>query len=426
MRDGWVARRRSRTALLLVIAGLLVAGLGVPAWNGSGASAVTQEPSPSIQLEPRWAQIGGAVTVTGEGFFPSSECGQVVVVFDFGGEHEQEVAVVSLPDTPDGRPGFETTFTAPDVPVGEYLVVADQTRSGCNAIDREPVDLFRFSVDPDRGPAASTATASGAGFPDAAECGPVIIRFDGEQVAEVATTGFPGDPFSQGFTVPERPAATYVVEASQGGCGTLRGTDTFTIPSPRPDPTLALDPAEGPIGSETEAVATGFDPDDAVTVLFGDVEVALVPGDDVAAEAGGFTALVTVPPGVPGGEVTVTACQRCDTEDERAATATFTVTPRLEVEPELGPPGLVVQARGDGFPASTLIRLSWLPGIGITAATTDDVGVLDSQVLVLHRDVLGPRELVAALAAEPDAVVATDTYLVVHGTMQPPSFATRR
>lgn len=99
--------------------------------------------------------------------------------------------------------------------------------------------------------------------------------------------------------------------------------------------------------------------------------------------------------------------------------------PRLEVDPERGPPGTVVIATGSGFPAFAPITLRW--SIGITAdplvpVVTDENGNFVTQVLVLPRDREGDRRLratatVPGLALDPVA----DRFLVTRPTMVPPT-----
>lgn len=415
-----MSRRTAAGHLVLLTFLAVLVGL-----SGSVSSSA-QAPPPSISLEPPWAQVGSTVEVVGEGFSTSTtECGIVRIVFDFGGD-EQEVAT-AVPSGSDGS--FRTPFDVPEREAGSHAVVADQTQRNCNPMARDFLDVLVFRVDPDVGPTGSTATASGAGFPATEECGnPVTITFDGEVVGSRETTGFPGDPFEVDFTVPTRPPGTYEVLASQDGCGTRRATDDFTIPEPRPTPTrpdatLTIDPTEGPIETEASVEGAEFDDGQPVTILFGDVAGGTVPGSAVA--GGAFTAAVLVPAGTPGGPTIVSACQRCGAGDERAATATFRVTPRLMLDPEVGPPGSATEVRGDGFPAASAVSLTWQPGLGSMTVMSADAGLVSTSMLVLHRDRLGNRQLVATVDVDAPITVTAD-FLVVPGASQPPDFTVRR
>jgi len=59
--------------------------------------------------------------------------------------------------------------------------------------------------------------------------------------------------------------------------------------------------------------------------------------------------------------------------------------------------------------------LGWSPGIGIYSATAGPDGTFESSVLVMNRDVLGPRTLVATSGG----VAASASFLVVPSTVQP-------
>jgi len=87
----------------------------------------------------------------------------------------------------------------------------------------------------------------------------------------------------------------------------------------------------------------------------------------------------------------------------------------LVVTPSLGPGGFVATAIGGGFPANQPVILGWSPGIGIFTAGVGPDGTFSTPVLVMNRDVLGPRTLVATSAS----VSATASFLVVPSTVQP-------
>jgi len=87
----------------------------------------------------------------------------------------------------------------------------------------------------------------------------------------------------------------------------------------------------------------------------------------------------------------------------------------LSVDPSLGPGGFVTRAGGTGFPPGQPVTLGWSPGIGIYSATAGPDGTFESSVLVMNRDVLGPRTLVATSGG----VAASASFLVVPSTVQP-------
>ena len=68
--------------------------------------------------------------------------------------------------------------------------------------------------------------------------------------------------------------------------------------------------------------------------------------------------------------------------------------PACVLDPPVGPPGFVTQARCERFPAATTATLRWSPGIGVVTVPTGS-GSFSVPVLIFPRDRLGPRNLIA-------------------------------
>lgn len=97
---------------------------------------------------------------------------------------------------------------------------------------------------------------------------------------------------------------------------------------------------------------------------------------------------------------------------------------KLTVVPGSGPPGLVVIATGTGFPPNAPVDLRW--SVGITATplvpvVSDATGSFTAQVLILPRDRVGRRNLLA-VASVPGLTVdpVGARFLVVTSTAGPP------
>lgn len=90
--------------------------------------------------------------------------------------------------------------------------------------------------------------------------------------------------------------------------------------------------------------------------------------------------------------------------------------PALALDRPVARTGTVVVASGVDFPALALVTLRWEPGLGEVIVGADVEGELERSVLVMPRDALGPRRLVAYI----DGVPVTDApLLVVAGPYQP-------
>lgn len=213
---------------------------------------------------------------------------------------------------------------------------------------------------------------------------------------------------------------------------------------------LTIEPACGPAGAQTQftGTASGFAPG-AVVVwrYFNSIVVGTPPADANGRATFQFTSSATVDIEVSGRDALgrqvqgsgrfVVPCSNITPTSSSSTTSTTTTTVTtvlgpgpgpmtLVCEPPLGPPGFVTTAVGTGFPANVPVTLAWRPGIGGTATVSDAAGGFRVPMLILHHDVLGPRELVATVAAPggsilargPDTVVAP--FLVVPATLGPP------
>ncbi|MGH9268638.1 MAG: hypothetical protein ACRD0D_10740, partial [Acidimicrobiales bacterium] len=88
----------------------------------------------------------------------------------------------------------------------------------------------------------------------------------------------------------------------------------------------------------------------------------------------------------------------------------------LSCTPCVGAGGLVVQVNGQGFAASSPVVLRWSPGLGEATAFTDAAGGFGAPVLILARDVPGPRQLITTDGA---GNVASVDVVVVPSTVEP-------
>ncbi|SCF03185.1 WD40-like Beta Propeller Repeat [Micromonospora viridifaciens] len=105
------------------------------------------------------------------------------------------------------------------------------------------------------------------------------------------------------------------------------------------------------------------------------------------------------------------------------------LAPQIRVDPLIGPPGFVTAASGANFPPGARVRLRWAPGITTTpdTVTAGPDGSFRTQLLVLRKDTLGPRDLTAARVSGPafGPVRAPEPFLVVPRELGPPVFAGR-
>ncbi|WP_330241931.1 HYR domain-containing protein [Streptomyces sp. NBC_00525] len=98
--------------------------------------------------------------------------------------------------------------------------------------------------------------------------------------------------------------------------------------------------------------------------------------------------------------------------------------PSLTVTPQVAKPGQPVIARGKDYPPGETVRLTWDTGITAdrTGIRVGRDGTFEVQVLVLRKDLLGPRVLRADITGLPRL---REPVLVVQRNLQPPDFKGR-
>ncbi len=97
---------------------------------------------------------------------------------------------------------------------------------------------------------------------------------------------------------------------------------------------------------------------------------------------------------------------------------------RLELDPPIGPPGIVTIATGSGFPPGSTVVLTWTKGITpkLPPIVADETGAFRVQVLVFHHDVLGMRGLMASPADGVSFPAFEAPFRVSEPSGQPPRF----
>jgi hypothetical protein len=99
-----------------------------------------------------------------------------------------------------------------------------------------------------------------------------------------------------------------------------------------------------------------------------------------------------------------------------------TLAPTIVVDPAIGPGGFVTIATGTNFPPGATVSLAWSSGLtaSLPPVVADAAGSFSVPVLILPRDTLGPRVLEATFTASGGGSAASQPFLVVPGSDEPP------
>ncbi|MBA7624206.1 hypothetical protein ES703_31613 [subsurface metagenome] len=261
-----------------------------------------------------------------------------------------------------------TTGTG-DIPVGTILTVPEIARGSYDVLVDVPIGsstegLAAFAVTPEielddsSGYVGDTITVDGTGFLASAT---VTIYYDTTSVGVDSTNSYGTfDNFT--FTVP----------ASVKGTHTVRGKDT-TVYSPTVNfivsPKITISPTSGAVGDTVTISGTGFATSSSITISFDTVTMTTTSTNS----SGTFSATTFTVPSTLRGSHTVKA------RDASAnyATATFTVSASITINPTSGPSGTTVTVTGTGFGASRTITIKY-NNVTVTTnpatVTTNSVG----------------------------------------------------
>jgi hypothetical protein len=182
-----------------------------------------------------------------------------------------------------------------------------------------------------------------------------------------------------------------------------------------PAPVTVRNAGAGPLVLGSVALA-GVDPAAFTIVANGCAAAVLEHGE-------ACVVTVSFKPLVPGSSVAGLVV----TDNDPTGTQTVpldggTLAPTIVVDPAIGAPGFVTSAIGTNFPPGASVSLTWSVGLtaSMPAVVADAAGSFTVQVLILPRDTLGPRVLDGTFTASGGGSAASQPFLVVPGTGQPP------
>lgn len=182
-----------------------------------------------------------------------------------------------------------------------------------------------------------------------------------------------------------------------------------------PVPVSVVNAGAGPLVLASVALA-GLDPVSFTIVANGCAGVTLEHGETCSIS-------VSFRPALPGSSVADLVVTDNDPSGSQAvALDGGTLAPTIVVDPAIGPGGFVTIATGTNFPPGATVSLAWNSGLtaSMPPVVADSAGTFSVQILILPRDTLGPRVLEGTFTASGGGSAASQPFLVVPGSDEPP------
>lgn len=262
-------------------------------------------------------------------------------------------------------------------------------------------------LDPEEGTVGSTVTAVGEGFNQSTDDTDryAIIFFSSEEAStlddidsdvtiyEVVRDGVylnTEGEFDTDFIVPDElndgdddetvTAGTYYVYVCHYNLDAtiatrIRAVAEFTVIGGD----IAIDPDEGPVGTEVEIIGEDFAGSEDIAVYYDDEELDIESGDDETESDGEFTTIVLIPKSTAGAHTLRVVVGNSEAEAE------FTVMPEIYLDPTSGNVGTEALVSGTGFARRSDVVV-YLNNVGIATKTTGSKGSFDATFAIPELD----------------------------------------
>ncbi len=346
----------------------------------SESASATLTVEPWLALLPTAGPVGAAVLLDASGL-----PGSASVKFTWSGGTACAGAALA-----DGI--FDCSYAVPATPAGDYTFSAmiGSTTVATATFQVEPA----LAVAPNAGPVGTRAAFAATGF-GASES----ISITSSLGATCGgTTGAAGS-FYCNYTVPSTANGIYTFTALDHLDN--QATAAFDVGA-----VLVVAPDSGPVGSPLGFTGTGFSASTAIAITWSGGTIC----SGKTGPAGGYSCNTTMP-AAPFGPQTFTATAG------PSAAASFAVTPSLLVAPLLGADGAQPTFTGAGFPAATVVTVTW-PGSTSCQATSNASGGFSCSLLIPAGTAGGVYPFTAADAADDHA---TTSFEVVTGLTVSPT-----
>lgn len=303
---------------------------------------------PRITLDIEEGPVGTEVTVTGTGFIADAH---VDITYDTS---------LEVDDFPtDSTGSFVVAFNVPPSKAGIHKVTATDTSDPTVTSDATFTVIPAITISAVQGPIGAEVTVTGTGF---AGTSSITYIFGGIDVTPfLAPVTDEAGSFSASFVVSPIPAGTHTVSVTDEEANTASAD--FTVW----DITISIIPTSGTVETIVSVAGANATPGGTLTIQWD----GATQGTTAAGIDGTYAYYLTVAASTFG-EHTISVI---DSASTNSATATFTVQPKITLNPEDGLVGDAVTVVGTGFSGSSTIDVYF---------DKDRDGVLDPEDLELE------------------------------------------
>jgi hypothetical protein len=311
--------------------------------SSNNAAIATFTVAPNLITSPTSGPSGTSVTASGTGFVANSP-----ITVTFNGTTVSTSPSTVMTDATGSF--FSATFIVPSSTAGVKTInVADADGNSDTA--SYTVTAQSITLTPTSGNIGTITTVSGSNFLPSS---PLTVTYNGVTVGTSVSTGSGALPSGVTFPVPTSTFGSNVVRVTDG-FGNY-ATATFSVTT-----SIRLSPTRGPVGTPVAVSGQGFGALKTITVTFAGTAIVTSPSPVTTDNYGSFDASFNVPAGSStssvAGAKTVVASD--SSSPPNSASATFTVTPYITLNPTTGNAGTVVTVSGTGYGASRTMTIKF-------------------------------------------------------------------
>jgi hypothetical protein len=242
-----------------------------------------------------------------------------------------------------------------------------------------------------------------------------VVNYEKVEAADANSSGYVSgyfyvpDELTDGDEDENVVSGTYYVYATYEDDDEIVAKDSITIIATE----ISVSPTKGTVGTKVTITGSGFDENEGIDITFGSTSVDIDSGDDETDSDGEFTCYIIVPKAAKGSQ-TITAEVSSD-----EAEASFTVEPKIEIDPEDGGVNDLITVTGTGFSKNDDISITF-DGVTQTTGESDSYGSFTATFYV--PEVTPGTYEVKADSAEASFTISTSVSISPTTTLNSPGY----